>query len=183
FLKESQVGAVGVKMLGKKKEYRQSAGYFPSPKRLVKLSNLYKNDEGFKDGTMKENEFNVDWVEGSFLLTRRLFWDKVGGLDEDLFMYGEDLDFCKKLKTRFNLKTIYFPCIQYVHYGGYGAARYPMIINGFRRYIEKYETNRQKVFCSIALNINIILSGIKLFFIENKGSLKQLRERMSLLNF
>ncbi|MFX4303568.1 glycosyltransferase family 2 protein [Alicyclobacillus tolerans] len=42
----------------------------------------------------------VGCICGAFLLTRMSLYRKLSGLDEDYFMYGEDIDFCKRLKDR-----------------------------------------------------------------------------------
>ena len=39
-------------------------------------------------------ERRVDWAVGAAWLVRRAAWDEIGGLDDSLFMYGEDLDWC-----------------------------------------------------------------------------------------
>jgi GT2 family glycosyltransferase len=41
--------------------------------------------------------YPVDAVSGSFMMIRRETYEKVGGLDESFFMYGEDLDWCYRV--------------------------------------------------------------------------------------
>ena len=43
--------------------------------------------------------FSPDWVSGSFLLMRKEDYVKVGGWDEDFWMYYEDMDLCKRGKN------------------------------------------------------------------------------------
>ena len=40
----------------------------------------------------------ADWVTGAFIGFRRELFDKVGGFDEDYFMYYEDVDFCLRAR-------------------------------------------------------------------------------------
>ncbi|HYC78278.1 MAG TPA: glycosyltransferase family 2 protein [Planctomycetota bacterium] len=44
--------------------------------------------------------YDVDAVVGAFMLVRRETVDDVGGLDEDFFMFGEDLDWCYRVKRK-----------------------------------------------------------------------------------
>ncbi len=44
--------------------------------------------------------FEVDSVVGAFMLVRREAVEEVGGLDEDYFMFGEDLDWAYRMKER-----------------------------------------------------------------------------------
>ncbi len=46
-----------------------------------------------------DTEGEVDVLSGAFMLTRRSVIDKVGGWDEDFFMYGEDIEFCYRVKA------------------------------------------------------------------------------------
>ena len=50
----------------------------------------------------------LDWVTGAFLLTRHSTIDDVGGLDEDYFMYGEELEWCYRAKKTFPQSQIWY---------------------------------------------------------------------------
>lgn len=56
----------------------------------------------------------VDSVMGAFLLIRRDVVAKIGLLDEDFFMYGEDLDWCFRVKAA-GFKVMYVPLTAVVH--------------------------------------------------------------------
>jgi len=64
----------------------------------------------------------VDWVSGACLLARRAAINQVGLLDEHIFMYFEDNDWC--LRMRQAGWTVYFnPKIEIVHLGGQSLAQ------------------------------------------------------------
>lgn len=64
-----------------------------------------------------EETQEVDWVVGACLLMRREAIDQVGPLDEDYFMYSEELDWCYRLKER-GWKVVYLPTAQVIHHEG-----------------------------------------------------------------
>ncbi len=49
-----------------------------------------------------------DWVIGAFMMCRRDFFEKVGSLSEDYFMYCEDMDWCKRAHLA-GYEVVYFP--------------------------------------------------------------------------
>lgn len=59
----------------------------------------------------------VDWVVGAALLIRREALHQVGPLDEEFFMYSEELDWCYRLKAQ-RWEVVYLPTAQVVHRGG-----------------------------------------------------------------
>jgi len=66
----------------------------------------------------------VDWVAGSCALMRRKAFDAVGGFDERYFLYWEDADLCRRLRTagwrvRFRTDAVV------VHAGGCSARGSP----------------------------------------------------------
>jgi N-acetylglucosaminyl-diphospho-decaprenol L-rhamnosyltransferase len=62
-------------------------------------------------------ERDVDWVSGACLLVRRADAEAVGLLDEQFFMYAEDVDFCAALRAR-GRKVLFTPAAQIVHLRG-----------------------------------------------------------------
>ena len=59
----------------------------------------------------------IDALAGAFMIVRREAGDKLGWWDEDYFFYGEDLDFCYRLKEN-GLKIYYVPRVSILHYKG-----------------------------------------------------------------
>ena len=69
-----------------------------------------------------DQEMEVDSVTGAYLMIRRSVVDQVGLLDEQFFMYGEDLDWCWRVKEA-GFKVLYYPSAQITHYL-YGSAKF-----------------------------------------------------------
>ena len=59
----------------------------------------------------------VDAVSGSFLMMPKEVFQKVGGFDEDYFMYGEDLDLCYRIKEA-GYRVVYFAGASMTHLRG-----------------------------------------------------------------
>ena len=64
----------------------------------------------------------VDWVSGACLLHRREVLEKIGALDENFFMYCEDVDFCFRAKKA-GWKVQYHPGAKVLHHIG-GSSRF-----------------------------------------------------------
>ena len=79
---------------------------FPTPQvsfyRMVGLSKLFPNSRRFNAYNMafyaEDAVHPVDSVVGAFMLLRREAIAQAGLLDESFFMYGEDLDWAKRIK-------------------------------------------------------------------------------------
>jgi GT2 family glycosyltransferase len=74
------------------------------------------------DPAAYEYAHDVEWLSGACLLVRRKLLDRVGGLDETFFMYGEDLELCRTawasgLRVRFEPDAVAW------HAGGASAPR------------------------------------------------------------
>ena len=59
----------------------------------------------------------VDVVAGCFMLVRREVIDQVGALDADFFFYGEEAEWCYRIRKH-GWKVMYFPGAKILHYGG-----------------------------------------------------------------
>lgn len=64
----------------------------------------------------------VDFATGAALLVRKEVIDKVGILDENLFFYNDDLDWCRSIRKA-GWKIYFLPQAEIIHYGGYSSRR------------------------------------------------------------
>ena len=103
-----------------------AAGRFPTVWRMfLHLSGLSRLPWHALEGTYlttrsavrMTRKREVDWVSGACLLVRRDTWDRVGGLTERWFMYGEDIEFCLRLHRSGEL-LILDPSIHVEHLEG-----------------------------------------------------------------
>jgi N-acetylglucosaminyl-diphospho-decaprenol L-rhamnosyltransferase len=88
----------------------------PSPlylfrRALAHLRGAYLHDWGVAQ------PLQTDWVSGACLVTRRDAVTQVGGLDEAMFMYFEDNDWCRRMR-RAGWQVWYNPAPEVVHIGG-----------------------------------------------------------------
>ncbi|MBM3154543.1 MAG: glycosyltransferase family 2 protein [Chloroflexi bacterium] len=127
------IGIVGPKVLNRDGTLQQQCRRgFPTPWRIFcyfsGLSELFPKSKIFAGYLMTylEDEVanEVDAVSGSCLLVRREVMDQVGLIDEDYFMYGDDLDYCFRAKQA-GWKIYYMPEARIIHYGGSAAKRKP----------------------------------------------------------
>ena len=65
----------------------------------------------------EDETYEVDSVMGAFFMIRREVVNQVGLLDEDYFMYGEDIDWCYRVKAA-GYKVMYVPITKVIHYKG-----------------------------------------------------------------
>lgn len=59
----------------------------------------------------------IDSCSGAFMFVRREAGEQVRWWDEDFFWYGDDLDFCYRLKEK-GWKILFFPLVKVLHYKG-----------------------------------------------------------------
>jgi len=119
-------GGLGVKMIdGKGKFLPESKRGLPSPSvaffKMFGFSSLFPKSKLFNKyhlGYLDKNKTHeVDVLAGAFMMVRRSVLDKIGLLDEEFFMYGEDIDLSYRI-TQAGFKNYYFPGTRIIHYKG-----------------------------------------------------------------
>lgn len=63
-----------------------------------------------------KNIFEVDWIHGAFMMMRKEDLIKAGGLNENYFMYYEDVELCYKFRNLSGKKNYCIPETVYRHY-------------------------------------------------------------------
>ncbi len=123
---DATIGGLGVKMVdGAGNFLPESKRGFPSPMaafaKMSGLSKLFPKSKTFGQYHLtyldKNESHEIDVLSGAFMLLRKSVLDKVGLLDEDYFMYGEDIDLSYRIRKA-NFKNYYFADTSIIHFKG-----------------------------------------------------------------
>jgi GT2 family glycosyltransferase len=104
---------------------------FPRSKRFGRYNLMYLDEN-------KTHE--VDSLSGAFMMVRREAVEEVGLLDENFFMYGEDIDWCYRFKES-GWKVVYYGRAEIIHYkGGSGRSSKALyeFYNAMRLFYDKH---------------------------------------------
>lgn len=129
--KHPDIGAVGPKIVDREGKFELACRRgFPTPfaafSKITGLASLFPNSRFFAKYNLTyldpDKLSEVDALVGAFILLRREVYEKVGGFDEQFFMYGEDLDLCYRIKAA-GWKIYYNPESEVIHYKGESTLR------------------------------------------------------------
>nr|WP_262898949.1 glycosyltransferase family 2 protein [Hymenobacter piscis] len=124
-------GGLGVKMLdGQGRFLPESKRGLPTPwvafYKIFGLARLFPRSRRFGRyhlGFLSPDETHeIDVLSGAFMLMRQAALAQVGLLDEDYFMYGEDIDLSYRL-TQGGWQNYYYPGTRIIHYKGESTKR------------------------------------------------------------
>ena len=117
-----RVAALGPRLVYPDGRPQSSAWRFPGPATAA-LGLLTLGRAGIVQsrGTATRD---VDWAMAAALLVRREALDEVGVFDEDFFIYSEETDLCRRLRTA-GWRTQFFPSVTVVHHESQFSAGIP----------------------------------------------------------
>jgi GT2 family glycosyltransferase len=164
-------------LLNKDKTIQASGGYFPNLLNVIAWSiglddlpfvnkiikplhphtpNFYTKDNFY------QKDHQQDWITGAFMLTRKEHLDKVGGFDENYFMYGEEVELSYRIKSITpNNQVWYLVGPQIIHLGGASAtSRLNPILNeylGIISFFKKHKPFWQYKLIKLVIKINAFL--------------------------
>lgn len=113
--------------------FQASAGYLPTPFRSIRwmfgiesipiIKYCIRPFHQYKK-SFYAHERNLEWASTGFFLLRKKVYDVTHGFDENLFLYMEDVEWCKRIyDNHFTIR--YVPQIDIVHLGGFSARKLP----------------------------------------------------------
>ena len=128
-----ECGMIGPKLIGGDGEQQNSHRGFPRLWnmlcRAVALDRLFPTTPLFSGYMLNSKALReatpVEILSGCFLVVTRTALDEVGLLDEAFFIYGEDMDWCKRF-CRAGRQVVFLPSAQSIHYGGGSSSNAPL---------------------------------------------------------
>lgn len=186
-----EAGVVGCRLVDSNGKAEESCGFFPTISAIV-LTKLRRNmvlGSWFKNlhaSILHSSQTQeVDWVTGACLMVRRKIIERVGLLDEKMFMYFEDVDWCYRMKKA-GWKIYFAPEVRIIHKRGASLEQVPdrMIYEYRRSELHLYEKHLglfpQLVFRVITLAHSFLMIckyGVK--FLMHSSKRQELRELLS----
>jgi hypothetical protein len=148
---DQNVGVGGISLKNLDGTQQDCVWHFPTPLDqlllLLKIPHLFPNTASIRRWLMKGFDYtkttDVDQVMGAFFCIRRSVWKKIGPLDDDFFMWYEEVDFCKRAILT-GWKVRYYAFISARHEKGSSFSsvntfqKQAMIRRSLRRYMRKY---------------------------------------------
>jgi N-acetylglucosaminyl-diphospho-decaprenol L-rhamnosyltransferase len=118
----------------------------------------------------------VPWVLGAALAIRRSAFEAVGGFDPAYFMYGEEVDLCRRLEGA-GFETHFAPVTTVVHMGGASTSMVPdamrrELLISRKRYLRRHGSPR-----SAARVLGVLQTAAVARLIRDAGLLLLVRDR------
>jgi N-acetylglucosaminyl-diphospho-decaprenol L-rhamnosyltransferase len=162
-------GAVGPKLLWPDGRLQRSCRRFPTVFRLAteylylrKLAPRSRVLNGFYCGEFAHDAARrVDWLTGACVLVRRDLYERLGGFDEDFFLYSEEVDLMARA-AQLGAETWFDPAAEVVHLWGGTAGRASALAleeqaRSHVRYLDKHASR-----ATAARARAVILTGLRL---------------------
>lgn len=113
---------------------------------------------GFLDQSPSTIE-KVDWVKGALLMIKKDVFEKLGGFDEKIFMYTEDMELCYRAHKS-GYAVYFYPYVSVLHKDQGSSNRTFAIVNIYKNILYFYKKHRsfgEYVFISFLLKSKAIL--------------------------
>ena len=163
-------GGLGINMVdGKGNFLPESKRSLPTPEvafyKIFGLSWLFPKSKRFGKYHLsyldKDETQEIEVLSGAFMLMRKEALDKVGLLDEDYFMYGEDIDLSYRI-IKGGYKNYYYPEARIIHYKGEstkkGSLNYVFVFyNAMAIFAKKHFSKERAQMFSLLINFAILL--------------------------
>lgn len=169
-----EIGIVSCRLVNADKSTQATGGSFPTFGRVF-LWASFLDDLPFvrsifgsyhpHAGRYFDKEHQQDWVTGAFMLIRRQVINKIGYLDEDFFMYGEDVEYCLRAKKA-GLQVWYTPITQIIHLGSKISERsivgeFTALPKIYQKHFSAWQYPLLLFFLKVGAFLRIIFFGIR----------------------
>lgn len=162
---------------------QQSAGYFPTPLRIFawmtgldKLpitKKLFPTPYHYYDTSLYTKSFSPDWLMGACVLLPTKVYKSVGGFDQHIFMYAEEVELFYRLNKLYpHQKTLLSSKLSIMHLGSFSSAkaktsRLLAEFDGIKSFYKKHLPNWSSTITTM-INLGVIIRIVVFSFIPDK---------------
>jgi N-acetylglucosaminyl-diphospho-decaprenol L-rhamnosyltransferase len=173
------VGAVAPRILSSEGELEHSQRRFPSLvstfAQALFLHRLFRRsawtDEVVRDDAVYESPQSPDWVSGACVLVRRSVFEEVGGWDESFFLYSEDTDLCRRIRSA-GYDVRFQPAATVTHIGGQSSPRaglLPLLATSRVRYAAKHSSAGS----AVLTRVGVALSALTHMLVARRSDVRE----------
>ncbi len=182
FMENHKVDVLGCKLLLEDGTLQASGGYLPNPISvvawiwgldLIPVINTFLRPVHPKNKSLFDENNEFGWVMGAFLFLKKEVIEATKGMDENLFMYMEEVEWCKRIRDS-GFSIWYTPSFEITHLDKASSKADPSKIKqifkteilGIIYYLKKYY-NLQLFWLIPAIRIGLIARIIAFSLIGN----------------
>lgn len=180
-----KVGVMSCKLTNADGSLQATGGYFPYPLRLF-LWMTFLDDIPFISSLSRSfhpplsyytKSRSLDWVTGAFFLFRAEIRDTVGYLDEEYFMYVEELDYCYRIQAT-GWSVLYDTSSSIIHLGRASSSNEFALLSEYKNLVLFYKKHLPAWvgFCRVMLKIGALARRI-IFGILGKKTQQHIYEK------
>ncbi len=134
---------VGPKLLNEDLSPQSSCGPYYSLS--VIFAALYlKGDYWGLTRSSPKTSMQVDWVSGAAIMCKKEYFMELGGFDEGIFMYMEEIELLRRAKKK-GMTTWFYPDAQWVHIGSASSDKTYPIVQVYRGFTYLYGKHHSKL--------------------------------------
>ncbi len=141
---ENEFQFVGGKLLNTDKTPQPSVGPFYSLP-IVFAALFLRGDYWGLTRQSPDTARKVDWVSGACFITKKEYYEKTGGFDEQIFMYMEEIDLFYRARG-LGYRVGFYPGAVFIHVGSASSGnRKNPILNVFKGFVYFYRKHHSRL--------------------------------------
>ena len=131
-----------------------------------------------------KKEKQVGWLTGATFLIPKKVIQKAGPLDDKIFMYGEDFEWCHRIQKA-GFKIYFSPVAKVVHIGQGSSGRVSKnaIVGEYKGIVYFYQKHKDNFSLQIARLLLKIGALVRIIIFGSLGIIRQQKERKELAKF
>lgn len=174
--KKKNIGAIGTRFID------GTGNFLPECKRnmpTIEIASrkLMGDSKRYYASNIGEEEISkVEVLTGAFMLIKREVYIKVGGFDEDYFMFGEDIDLSYKLLNQ-GFQNYYYGKTTIIHYKGESTVKDKVYLNNFYGAMQIFY---KKHFKSSVISNLVLNKAIKTLILFKSKNVSKVKSKVSI---